>query len=63
MAAAANHPRRERLAHPYLVVVRGRPGVCFAWTYWGGDRVRWYWVRHDDDASEGAYNGAELHKP
>lgn len=53
---------REVLQRPYPVKLRGedRTGVVFAWTKWGNDRIRWYWVRHDDDGSEKAYSGAQL---
>jgi hypothetical protein len=38
---------RHVLRAPYLVRIREgdeRTGVCFAWTFWGAGRIRWYWV-------------------
>lgn len=46
---------------PYPVKVHGEgEGIVFAWTRWGRDRIRWYWVRFDADGREKAFSASEL---
>lgn len=52
---------RETVSMPYPVKVHGEgEGIVFAWTRWGRDRIRWYWVRFDADGREKAFSASEL---
>lgn len=49
------------LDRPYERMVRDTRHVVtvFAHTYWGNDKIRWYWTR-DADGKEKAYSGWAL---